>query len=284
MAVDELDAENLGLREAGGDGDLEIGRLRLVVGHLFDVLNLAEMGQLIDVMHRQNYSEPHLDCGEGIERPQREEEQGGQLPGDHGGYRRRDNRMGCETRGCGEEMSAMMMIERGFCPRWRPARKLQVRAGRMRASPNRAPRSQSPLPPESFARLHATTDALSSKDEKEIHHRQPKRLAAAACRRLLDWSRLHLTARAAVNPGATGRACLHGRTLWGTVTFFSLRCTNDYKTQSPAVSSEARSVIPAPRLVSASCLPQLLDSAHSTPRFSPILPSLTVPLALARAV
>lgn len=38
-------------------------------------------------------AETHLDLREGIESPQREEEQGRQLPGDHDGFRR-DNEMG----------------------------------------------------------------------------------------------------------------------------------------------------------------------------------------------
>lgn len=40
MPVDELYAENLGLREGGGDGDFEIGRLGLV-RDLFNVFDLV---------------------------------------------------------------------------------------------------------------------------------------------------------------------------------------------------------------------------------------------------
>jgi len=40
MAVDQLDAEDLRLWEAGRDGDLEVRRLGLLVDNLFDIFDL----------------------------------------------------------------------------------------------------------------------------------------------------------------------------------------------------------------------------------------------------
>lgn len=81
VAIDELHAEDLGLRKAGRHGDLEVGRLGLL-DDLFDVFDLG--ATVNQIMSPSRIAEPHLDLGEGIEGPQREEEQGRELPGDHG--------------------------------------------------------------------------------------------------------------------------------------------------------------------------------------------------------
>ena len=51
VAVDQLDAEDLRLREAGGNGDLEIGRLGLAaLNSLFDLVGLGQRTSAVDVM------------------------------------------------------------------------------------------------------------------------------------------------------------------------------------------------------------------------------------------
>jgi hypothetical protein len=86
MAVDQLDAEDLRLREAGRDGHLQIGRLGLVVD---DSVDIFDLGSCVSGLMSCGVSRagPHLDGCEGIKRAQREDAQRRELPGDHGGGR-----------------------------------------------------------------------------------------------------------------------------------------------------------------------------------------------------
>lgn len=51
MAVDQLDAEDLRLREAGRDGHLQIGRLGLLaLDNLVDLVGLGQQMSVVDVI------------------------------------------------------------------------------------------------------------------------------------------------------------------------------------------------------------------------------------------
>ena len=51
VAVDQLDAEDLRLREAGRDGDLQVGRLGLVaLDNLVDLVGLGQQMSVVDVI------------------------------------------------------------------------------------------------------------------------------------------------------------------------------------------------------------------------------------------
>jgi hypothetical protein len=73
MAVDELNAEDFRVREAGGDADGEIGRNGLG-GHFFD---LWGSWSVVDVMslREMKHWRAHLDVGQNVEGLQREQEQ-----------------------------------------------------------------------------------------------------------------------------------------------------------------------------------------------------------------
>lgn len=75
VAVDQFDAEDLSLRKAGLDGDLEVGRLGLLaLDDLFDILDLDRCRQwLMSCMVKIAGS--HLNCCKGIEGAKRQEEQ-----------------------------------------------------------------------------------------------------------------------------------------------------------------------------------------------------------------
>lgn len=102
VTIDELDTEDLRLREGHRDLDIEVGRLRLILCDLLDLQHTivsSLMSFLVSVG-------AHLDGRKGTEGAQRKQQQGGELPRNHGGCGEKQlGWMGCERNG---------VIERGF--------------------------------------------------------------------------------------------------------------------------------------------------------------------------